>query len=82
MVGVWKRHTDEGNTLECYFCKTCGVRLFHRSILPDGQPDSLLSVKGGVVKGLSWDGVKHIYTRSARVPVPEGSDHGAPEPTK
>ncbi|KAL5602474.1 hypothetical protein FOBRF1_010007 [Fusarium oxysporum] len=36
-LGVWKRPTDEGNTLECYFCKTCGVRVLHRSVLPDGQ---------------------------------------------
>ncbi|KAH7245833.1 hypothetical protein BKA59DRAFT_176713 [Fusarium tricinctum] len=25
-LGIWKRPTDEGNTLECYFYKTCGVR--------------------------------------------------------
>ncbi|KAJ4118701.1 hypothetical protein NW768_010761 [Fusarium equiseti] len=78
-IGVWKRPTDEGNTLECYFCKTCGVRLFHRSILPNGRPKPTLSVKGGVIEGLSWEGVTHVYTRSARLPVPEGSYPGAPE---
>lgn len=78
-VGVWKRSTDTGNTLECYFCKTCGVRLFHRSILPDGQAEPFLSVKGGVVEGLSWENVYHIFTRNARVSVPEGSYLGAKE---
>lgn len=78
-LGLWTRPTDSGNTLECYFCKTCGVRILHRSILPDGTPKETLSVKGGCVEGLTWEGVKHIYTRSARVPVPEGSDVASPE---
>ncbi|KAF4417072.1 glutathione-dependent formaldehyde-activating enzyme [Fusarium acutatum] len=78
-LGVWKRPTDEGNTLECYFCKTCGVRVLHRSVLPDGQGKPYLSVKGGCVEGLSWENAKHIYTRSARVPVPEGSYQTVPE---
>jgi hypothetical protein len=78
-LGMWKRPTDKGNTLECYFCKTCGVRVFHRSIFPNGQPKPTLSVKGGLVEGLSWNDVKHIYTRSARVPVPEGSSSAAPK---
>lgn len=78
-LGIWKRLTDKGNTLECYFCKTCGVRVFHRSILPTGQSKPKLFVKDGLVEGLSWNSVKHIYTRSARVPVPEGSSLAAPE---
>ena len=75
---IYTRPTDKGNTLECYFCKTCGVRVLHRSILPDGTPKDTLSVKGGCVEGLSWQGAKHIYTRSARVPVPEGSEPASP----
>ncbi|KAF4980377.1 hypothetical protein FZEAL_3607 [Fusarium zealandicum] len=77
-LGLWTRITDAGNKLECYFCKTCGVRVLHRSILPDGKPKPTLSFKGGLVEGLSWEGARHIYTRSARVPVPEGSDSGSP----
>ncbi|KAM5341669.1 hypothetical protein ACJ41O_014700 [Fusarium nematophilum] len=72
-LGMWSRSTDKGNTLECYFCKTCGVRIMHRSIKPDGTPSATLSIKGGLVEGLSWEGAKHIYTRSARVALPEGS---------
>ncbi|KAF5004893.1 hypothetical protein FDECE_8636 [Fusarium decemcellulare] len=77
-LGVWICHPDSGNTKECYFCKTCGVRIIHRSIFPDGTPKSTLSIKGGVVEGLKWDNAKHIYTRTAQVPVPEGSCPGAP----
>ena len=73
-LSVWKRPTDAGNTLECYFCKTCGVRVLHRSILPDGEPKSTISIKGGCLEGISLDGISHIWTRSALVPVPEGSD--------
>ncbi|RSL96416.1 hypothetical protein CDV31_013484 [Fusarium ambrosium] len=77
-LGLWTRPTDSGNTLECYFCKTCGVRIIHRSILPDGNPKPTLSIKGGLVEGLKWDAPKHIFTRTARVPFPEGSDPGSP----
>ncbi|KAH7122890.1 Mss4-like protein [Dactylonectria macrodidyma] len=77
-LGVWTRPTDSGNTLECYFCTECGVRILHRSILPDGTPKPTLSIKGGCLEGLSWEGAKHIYTRSARVPVPGGGDPGSP----
>ncbi|KAI9150134.1 hypothetical protein HJFPF1_09889 [Paramyrothecium foliicola] len=77
-LSKWTRPTDSGNTLECYFCKTCGVRIFHRSILPDGNPKPTLSVKGGCLEGLTLDNAKHIFVRSALVPVPEGSDPGSP----
>ena len=77
-IGVWKRPTDAGNTLECYFCKKCGVRLLHRGVTPDGQPKSVVSVKGGCLDKLDLQGVKHIFTRSAVVPVPEGGDPTSP----
>ncbi|KAJ4206007.1 CENP-V/GFA domain-containing protein [Fusarium falciforme] len=77
-LGLWTRPADSGNTVECYFCKNCGVRVIHRSILPDGNPKPTLSVKGGLVEGLKWDAPKHIFTRTARVPFPEGSDPGSP----
>lgn len=71
-VEKWTRPTDAGNTLEGYFCKCCGVRLLHRPILPDGTPKPILSVKGGCVEGLTLEGAKHVYVRSALVPVPPG----------
>lgn len=69
-LGKWTRATDAGNTLECYFCKCCGVRVLHRPILPDGTAKPMLSVKGGCVEGLTLEGAKHVYARSALVPVP------------
>lgn len=77
-IGMWARLVDSGNTVECYFCKVCGVRILHRVIFKDGTPRPSLSVRGGCVEGFNLIGAKHIYTRSALVPVPEGSELGAP----
>jgi hypothetical protein len=77
-IGMWARKSDSGNTVECYFCKECGVRILHRVIFKDGTPRPSLAVKGGCVEGLNLEGARHIYTRSALVPVPEGSEPGAP----
>lgn len=77
-IGMWARPSDSGNTVECYFCKVCGVRILHRVIFKDGTPRPSLAVKGGCVDGFNLEGAKHIYTRSALVPVPEGSEPGAP----
>lgn len=78
-VGMWTRKTDLGYTLECYFCKTCGVRVVHRSLLPDGSSMPTLTVKGGCMENLSLEGARHIFTRTARIPVPEGSFAGPPD---
>ncbi|KAL7926926.1 Mss4-like protein [Trichoderma austrokoningii] len=77
-IGMWARRADSGNTVECYFCKECGVRILHRVIFKDGTPRRSLAVKGGCVEGFNLEGARHIYTRSALVPVPEGSEPGAP----
>lgn len=77
-IGMWARRANSGNTVECYFCKVCGVRILHRVIFKDGTPRPSLAVKGGCVEGFNLEGARHIYTRSALVPVPEGSEPGAP----
>jgi hypothetical protein len=78
-IGVWERTSERGNKRLCYFCKTCGVRLIHHSIMPDGSLKATLSVKAGCLPEMSLEGATHIYTRSALVPVPEGSWPGEPD---
>lgn len=59
--------------MDCYFCKNCGVRVFHRIRNPDGSERETVSVKGGCIEGLDWTGAKHIFARSAVFPIPEGA---------
>lgn len=40
---TWTRPTDSGRTLDCFFCPTCGSRVWHGD--PAHQPT--VSVKGG-----------------------------------
>ncbi|KAH8890486.1 hypothetical protein GQ53DRAFT_747515 [Thozetella sp. PMI_491] len=69
---LWSRPSNEGRTMDCYFCKECGGRVLHRLRDPDGTPRKTMSVKGGLVDGLDWSKAKHIYTRTAVVPIPPG----------
>lgn len=39
-----------------------------------------VSVKGGCVEGLRWEGAAHIWTSEAVVPVPEGVEKWEFEP--
>lgn len=68
--------------MDCYFCKICGVRVFHRIRKPDGIERDTVSVKGGCIEGLDWSGAKHIFTRSAVVPIPEGAEQWEAAPGK
>ena len=77
----WDRACDSGNTMECYFCKTCGVRVIHRPIQPDGTPEPLVRIKGGVMENLSWERAKWIYTRSAVVLIPPDVEQWPTSPT-
>ncbi|KAK4038530.1 Mss4-like protein [Parachaetomium inaequale] len=79
-LDMWTRPTDKGGSMDCYFCKVCGVRVMHRIREPDGTERETVSIKGGLVNGLEWKGATHIYTRSAVVEVPEGVEQweGAP----
>lgn len=65
----YARPTASGHTLYCYFCKMCGTRLFHIEPTKD-----VISVKGGCLEGLDWKTAIHIWTKSAMVPIPEGSE--------
>ncbi|KAI0010663.1 Mss4-like protein [Xylariaceae sp. FL0662B] len=69
-LGLYSRRTDKGGTMDCYFCASCGSRLFHRIVDPDGTPRPTVSIKGGCVEGLDWAGGAHIYVRSAVLKIP------------
>jgi hypothetical protein len=81
-LSCYTRPTKSGGTMDCYFCAQCGVRVFHRSRNPDGIERPTVSVKGGCIDGLDWSQAKHIYTRSAVVPIPHGVEQwrASPEP--
>ncbi len=38
------------------------------------QGKNVVSVKGGCIEGLDWERAIHIWTKSAMVPIPEGSE--------
>lgn len=38
-----------------------------------------MSVKGGCISGLDWGKAIHIWTKSAMVPIPEGSESHSEE---
>ncbi|KAM0592994.1 hypothetical protein ACHAP6_001542 [Verticillium nonalfalfae] len=58
----------------CYFCRTCGTRLLHTT-----PSKNVVSVKGGCLEGLDWTKAIHIWTKSAMVPIPEGSESHSEE---
>lgn len=39
-----------------------------------------MSVKGGCIDGLDWKKAIHLWTKSAMVPIPEGSESFEEEP--
>ncbi|KAK0736644.1 Mss4-like protein [Apiosordaria backusii] len=51
-LSMWTRPTKEGRTMDCYFCKECGCRIYHHIREADGTLRNTVSVKGGVIKGL------------------------------
>lgn len=60
--------------MKCYFCKVCGTRLVH------DRGVGTISVKGGILEGLDWSQAKHIWTKRAVVPIPEGVEQWEAEP--
>ncbi|KAL2270995.1 hypothetical protein VTJ83DRAFT_366 [Remersonia thermophila] len=69
LLSCYTRQTSLGDTLYCYFCKRCGTRLIHTS-----PSKNVVSVKGGCIEGLDWRTAIHLWTKSAMVPIPEGSE--------
>jgi hypothetical protein len=81
-LAVYTRPTDSGNTMDCYFCAKCGVRILHVIYDKDGNMRENVSFKGGCVEGLDWKGVKHIFVKSAVVDIPEGVERFEEYPPK
>lgn len=81
-VGMYSRVTSNNRRLGCYFCKTCGSRLVHKT---DGE--ETLSVKGGCLVDLTKEmmtakgGVVHIWCKSAVVEIPDGAERWEEEPS-
>ncbi|KAI1735906.1 glutathione-dependent formaldehyde-activating [Xylaria scruposa] len=77
LLSCYTRPTHSGHTLYCYFCQRCGTRLIHTT-----PGKNVVSVKGGCIEGLDWKTATHIWTKSAMVPIPEGSEAHSEEPTE
>jgi hypothetical protein len=78
-VSHFTRPCDSGRSMKCYFCTRCGSRILNAG-LEDGGDPQVVSVKGGLLEGLEWKNAKHIFTRSAVVPIPDGSEQWGAEP--
>ncbi|KAF2251742.1 hypothetical protein BU26DRAFT_529119 [Trematosphaeria pertusa] len=78
-VTYFSRVCDSGRRQKCYFCSKCGSRILHAHVFDDGDP-KVVAVKGGVLEGLDWSGGKHIFCRTAVVPIPEGVERWEAEP--
>lgn len=69
-----------GASVDCYFCKKCGVRVMHRRRDANRYEGGVVMIKGGCVEGLDWTGGVHIFTKHAVWPIPEEAEQyeGAP----
>jgi len=58
---VWRRPTDSGSYTDCYFCPTCGSRLYHQGANRPG----MATIKGGSLDNAAeLTPVAHIWTSS------------------
>lgn len=78
-VKFFIRDCDSGRRQYCYFCSKCGSRILGAQVIDKGHPKYVV-VKGGLLEGLDWSGGKHIYCRSAVVPIPQGVETWPAEP--
>ncbi|OTB01219.1 hypothetical protein M426DRAFT_323618 [Hypoxylon sp. CI-4A] len=77
LLSCYSRPTPSGHMLNCYFCRNCGTRLIHTT-----AGKNVVSVKGGCIEGLDWTRAIHIWTKSAMIPIPEGSESYSEEPSE
>jgi hypothetical protein len=78
-VECWSRAADSGNTIDCFFCPSCGTRVWHGA----REREDTLSVKGGSLdKPLDLTQAVHIWT-SRKLPgvvIPESVKQYPGEP--
>ncbi|CAJ2500484.1 Uu.00g033370.m01.CDS01 [Anthostomella pinea] len=77
LLSCYTRPLASGHSLQCYFCRQCGTRLIHTT-----PNKNVVSIKGGCLEGLDWKAAIHIWTKSAMVPIPEGSECYSEEPSE
>jgi hypothetical protein len=59
----WRRPADSGREVACWFCPTCGSRVYHSSLLGPGY----WHLKPGTLDDTSWlEPVAEVWTRSAQ----------------
>ncbi|MGB3738810.1 MAG: GFA family protein [Pontixanthobacter sp.] len=57
----WTRSTDSGSTTECFFCPTCGVRVYHAGSSRPG----MATIKGGTLDDARYIPlIAHIWVAS------------------
>ncbi len=72
-LGVYHRPAKSGAMTSCYFCSSCGSRIYHQS---SGSPD-MISLKGGVLDGVeNLEPVAHLWVKrkAAWVQIPPEID--------
>lgn len=75
----WTRPTDSGHSLVCFFCPTCGSRVWHDA---PHEPDTITIKAGSLDQPPDLTGAIHIWT-SRRLPgviIPEGAEQCQGEP--
>ncbi|MGI9435777.1 MAG: GFA family protein [Geminicoccaceae bacterium] len=75
----WIRPTDSGNSLVCFFCPTCGSRVWHDA---PHEPETITIKAGSLDQPPDLSGAIHIWTsrRLPGVPIPDGAEQWPKEP--
>jgi hypothetical protein len=59
----WKRVSESGNEVSCWFCPDCGTRLFHNP----ARNSQITNIKPGTLDDTSWlKPVGNLWTKSAQ----------------
>lgn len=75
----WTRPADSGRRVVCFFCPTCGSRLWHE---PEGASPTLTIKAGSLDEPVDLSGAVHIWTKRKLpgVVIPDGARRYGEEP--